>query len=68
MAEDARVAVRNERRDANRHIDQLVKDKTAGLSEDKAKDAKDEVEKLTKKHIEQIDSTCDKKVSEIEET
>ena len=41
MAEDTRVAVRNERRDANRHIDQLVKDKTSHVSEDNAKDAKD---------------------------
>ncbi len=32
MAEDARVAIRNERRDANKHLDQLVKDKT--ISED----------------------------------
>jgi len=68
MAEDARVAVRNERRDANKHIDQLVKDKTAGLSEDNAKDAKDEIEKLTKRHIDKVDETCNGKVKEIEET
>jgi ribosome recycling factor len=67
MAEDARVAVRNERRDANRHIDQLVKDKSSHLSEDNAKDAKDDVEKLTKQHVEKIDETCEKKVTEIEE-
>ena len=66
MAEDARVAIRNERRDANKHADQLVKDKTSPVSEDQGKDAKDDVEKLTKKHIEQIDATCSKKVSEIE--
>jgi ribosome recycling factor len=68
MAEDTRVAVRNERRDANRRIDQLVKDKTSHLSEDNAKDAKDDVEKLTKEHIEKVDETCTKKVAEIEET
>jgi ribosome recycling factor len=67
MAEDARVTVRNERRDANRHIDQLAKDKSSHLSEDSAKDAKDEVEKLTKGHIEKIDETTRKKVVEIEE-
>jgi ribosome recycling factor len=67
MVEDARVAVRNERRDANRHIDQLVKDKTSHLSEDNAKDAKDNVEKLTKQHIEKIDEMCNKKVAEVEE-
>ena len=67
MAEDTRVAVRNERRDANRHIDQLAKDKTSHLSEDNAKDAKEDVEKLTKQHIEKIDETCNKKAAEIEE-
>jgi ribosome recycling factor len=67
MTEETRVAVRNERRDANKHIDQLVKDKTSHLSEDNAKDAKDEVEKLTKSHIEKVDQTCAKKVAEIEE-
>ncbi len=66
MAEDARVAIRNERRDANKHLDQLVKDKT--ISEDDGKAAKDEVESLTKKHVEQIDGTCDKKVAEIDKT
>ncbi len=67
MTEDARVAVRNERRDANRHVEQLVKDKTSHVSEDGAKDAKDDIEKLTKNHIERIDETCGKKVTEIED-
>ena len=66
MTEDGRVAIRNERREANRHIDKLSKDKSSHLSEDGAKDAKDEVEKLTKKHIEQIEQTVGKKVAEIE--
>ena len=67
MTEEARVAIRNERREANRHVDKLSKDKSTHLSEDGAKDAKDEVEKLTRKHIEQIDQTVGKKVAEIEE-
>ena len=66
MAEDARVSTRNERRDANKLVDQLVKDKESHLSEDGAKDAKDEVEKLTKKHVDQIEQICAKKVQEIE--
>jgi ribosome recycling factor len=65
MAEDARVAVRNERRDALRHIEGLVKDKAAHLSEDRAKIAKEEVEKATKQHIEKVDQTSEKKVAEI---
>ena len=67
MTEDARVAIRSERRDANKHIDQLVKDKSTHLSEDGAKAAKDEVETLTKTHIEKIDEVCVKKAAEIEE-
>jgi ribosome recycling factor len=65
MAEDARVAVRNERRDALRHIEGMVKDKSAHLSEDRAKIAKEEVEKATKQHIEKVDQACEKKVAEI---
>ncbi len=67
MAEEARVAVRNERRDAIKHIDGLVKDKAVPLSEDRAKIARDEVEKATKQHIEKVDQACNKKVAEIED-
>jgi len=66
MAEDARVAVRNERRDANKHIDQLVKDKTASISEDQGKDAKDEVEAVTKAHTDKIDEVCNRRIADIE--
>lgn len=68
MAEQARVAIRNERRDAMKHIDQLVKDKSNALSEDQGKDAKDEIEELTRKHTSLIDEHCEKKAKEIEET
>jgi ribosome recycling factor len=67
MAEEARVAVRNERRDAIKHIDQLVKSKEEGISEDEAKGAKDEIEGVTKKHIKSIDEHCDKKAAEVEQ-
>ncbi len=66
MAEDARVAVRNERRDANKHIDQLVKDKTNHVSEDDGKGAKTEVEDHTKKHTSKIDEICKNKMTEVE--
>src|SRR5688572_416231 len=49
MAEDTKVAIRNERRDANKHIDTLVKDKAARISEDQGKNAKAQVEEMTKK-------------------
>jgi ribosome recycling factor len=67
MAEEAKVAIRNERRDALKHIEQLVKDKKSGLSEDQAKTRKDEIESMTKKHIDELDTHCGKKVKEIEE-
>ena len=68
MAEDARVSVRNERRDAIKQIDAMVKDKSNGISEDQGKAAKTSIEDLTKEHVGQIDTACDKKASEIEET
>jgi ribosome recycling factor len=66
LAEDTKVAIRNERRDAMKHIDTAVKDKSAGLSEDDAKRKKDEVESLTKKHIESIEQVSARKSAEIE--
>lgn len=65
MGEDTKVAVRNERRDALKHIDNLVKDKSAHLSEDDGKAAKTQVEDFTKKHIDQIDQMSAKKSAEI---
>ena len=65
MAEDSKIAIRNERRDAIKHVDVLVKDKSAHLSEDQGKGAKTQVEDMTKKHIEQIDSMASKKAAEV---
>ena len=48
LAEEARVAVRNIRRDANKHADQAQKDKT--LSEDERDGTKDEIQEYTKKY------------------
>ncbi len=52
-AENARVAVRNIRRDANEHLKRLLKDKEA--SEDEERKAQDEVQKMTDRHIADID-------------
>ncbi len=46
IAEEARVSIRNIRRDANKHADQAQKDKT--MSEDERDHTKDEVQKFTK--------------------
>lgn len=66
MAEEAKVAIRNERRDANKHIDQMAKDKTQNLPEDVAKRAKEDIEAATKKHTERVDELCNKKILEVE--
>lgn len=52
-AEDAKVAVRNLRRDANEAVKKLVKDKEA--SEDDQKRCEADVQKMTDKHITEID-------------
>lgn len=65
MAEDSKVAIRNERRDALKHVDMMLKDKSSGLSEDQAKSSKTQIEDMTKKHIEQIDQMAGKKSAEV---
>lgn len=67
MGEHAKVAVRNTRRDANKHIDTAEKDKANPINEDQAKDAKDQVQKLTKKHEDLIDELVNAKHKEIME-
>ncbi len=52
-AEDAKIAVRNIRRDANEALKKLVKDKTC--SEDEERRAQDDVQKLTDKFVVEID-------------
>jgi ribosome recycling factor len=51
--ENAKIAIRNLRRDANESVKKLVKDKEA--SEDDQKRAEAEVQKLTDKRITEID-------------
>ena len=52
-AEAARVATRNVRRDANDHLKRLLKDHA--VSEDEERKAQDEVQKMTDRHIAEID-------------
>ncbi len=65
LGEQSRIAVRNVRRDSNKHIDQLEKDKSAPVTEDQARDAKEEVTKLTKNHEEKVDKMLEEKRVEI---
>lgn len=67
LAEESKVAVRNERRDANKHVEALVGDKKNPISDDQADRAKSEIDDLTKKFTTRIDETVAKKISEVEE-
>jgi len=61
-AENARIAVRNVRRDG---MDQLKKQKADGMSEDDLKLWEDEVQSLTDSSIKKIDSALEAKQEEI---
>ena len=60
--ENARVSVRTSRRDANDEYRQMQKD---GLSEDDTKKAEDDIQKLTDKFTEKVDSVVDAKEKDI---
>jgi ribosome recycling factor len=61
--EDAKVAVRNLRRDANEHLKKLLKDKLA--TEDEERRAQDDVQKLTDRTVTEIDKLIAAKEAEI---
>jgi len=61
--EDAKVAVRNLRRDANEHLKKLLKDKAVG--EDDERRAQDEVQKLTDRTVAEIDKLVQGKEAEV---
>ncbi|RQR32239.1 MULTISPECIES: ribosome recycling factor [unclassified Burkholderia] len=61
--ETAKVAIRNLRRDANEALKKLVKDKE--ISEDDERRASDEVQKLTDKHVAEVDKLVQSKEAEI---
>jgi ribosome recycling factor len=62
-AEDAKVAVRNLRRDANEQLKKLVKEKE--ISEDDERRSVDDVQKLTDKFVAEIDKLVQTKEGEI---
>ena len=64
-AEEARVAVRNIRRDANHKLERLSKDGEA--SEDDVRRAEAEVQNLTDSHVKEIDEALKRKEAEIME-
>ncbi len=64
-AEEAKVAVRNIRRDSNEELKKLEKDKH--LSEDDVKKEQEEIQKLTDSFIKKIDEILEHKEKEIME-
>ena len=64
-AEEARVAVRNARRDANSAIERAVKEDS--LPEDDERRGQAEVQKLTDKYIAEVDEAFKKKEAEVME-
>ena len=65
LAEEARIAIRNVRRDANKAADQAEKDKE--ISEDELDRLKDEVQKLTKKYEDTVNEMAKKREAEVME-
>lgn len=62
-AEQARVAVRNIRRDANHTLKELTREKE--ITEDDERRAEDRVQKLTDKHIAAIDKLLEQKEQDL---
>jgi ribosome recycling factor len=62
-AEDAKIAIRNIRRDANEALKKLLKDKAC--SEDDERRAQDEVQKLTDKFVLEVDKLVAEKEKEV---
>jgi ribosome recycling factor len=62
-AEQARVAVRNIRRDGNNDLKALVKDKL--ISEDDERRGQEIIQKLTDQHVKEIDELLEKKEKDL---
>jgi ribosome recycling factor len=64
-AEEAKVALRNIRRDANKHFDQAEKAKE--MTEDERDGGKEEVQTLLKRYEDKVGEMADKKAKEVME-
>jgi len=63
LAEEARVAIRNIRRDANKQADAETAEKV--LTEDDLERCKEEIQSLTKRYESKVNDTAEKKSTEI---
>jgi len=62
-SENAKIAIRNLRRDANQQLKDAIKDKT--ISEDDDRRAQDDIQKLTDKYIAEVDKLLAQKEQEL---
>lgn len=67
MGEKAKVAIRNSRRDGNKHIDAAANDKANAVSEDEVESAKSSLDDATKKYEAQVEAEIARKTKEIQE-
>jgi ribosome recycling factor len=65
VGEEQKVAIRNVRRDANRHADQLKSDKTKHYAEDDLENLKEEIQEMLKKYETKVDTMVESKTKEI---
>jgi len=63
LAEEARVAIRNVRRDANKQLDR--EEKESLITEDDCRRAKDDVQELTNQYEDEVNETLEKKIEDI---
>jgi ribosome recycling factor len=63
LSEETKVAIRNVRRDANKHVDKIEKDSV--ISEDDADTAKKEIQKLTDEYSGKVGELLSKKTEEV---
>ncbi len=62
MGEEAKISIRNVRRDANKHADAL---KSGGMPEDELDTLKEEIQTLLKKYEEETEKRVDEKTKEV---
>lgn len=65
VGEEQKVAIRNVRRDANKHADALKDNKVKHYTEDDIATLKEEIQELLKKFETKVDSLCESKTKEI---
>jgi len=67
MGEEAKVSVRNARRDGNKNVEAAGKDKSQSLSEDSIEKGKEEVQTLLKKYEAIVDALVSEKTVEVQQ-